>query len=227
MTKEGVKINKSLLRAAAVFTSAIIIIQPMAFAAPKTMSDGATFDAEYYAENNPDVKAVFGTDEDLLYQHYVMFGKAEGRLAVTPSTDIPSAATSAISDELITNRILSLKEVFPEGTPCTNAGYKYNNYPIWPSTGAGCAAFGMQVSDLIYGYSAKVTYDKTVSAYNLKPGDYVRTNEGTYQHSIVVISTTDTTVTVCEGNYGGRIHWGRVIPKSSLAGKILYVTRRG
>lgn len=219
--------NKTLLRAAAVFTSTVIMIQPVAFAATKTMSDGTMFDAEYYAENNPDVKAAFGTDENLLYQHYVMFGKAEGRLAASPNADISSAAALAASDELITNRILSLKEFFPEGTLCTNAGYKYNNYPVWPSTGAGCAAFGMQVSDLIYGHSAKVTYDRTISAYDLKPGDYVRTNEGTYQHSIVVISTTDTTITVCEGNYGGRIHWGRVIPKLSLADKILYVARRG
>lgn len=50
------------------------------FAAPKTMSDGTVFDADYYAKNNPDVVAVYGTDESALYQHYIDYGKKEGRL---------------------------------------------------------------------------------------------------------------------------------------------------
>lgn len=48
-------------------------------AEPKAMPDGTIFDAEYYAENNPDVAAAFGTDENLLYQHYLGCGKIEGR----------------------------------------------------------------------------------------------------------------------------------------------------
>lgn len=50
------------------------------FASPETMPDGGMFDAEYYAQNNPDVVQVFGTDKNLLYSHYVNCGKAEGRL---------------------------------------------------------------------------------------------------------------------------------------------------
>ena len=50
-----------------------------ALAAPETMPDGTQFDAEYYAQANPDVVAVYGTDANLLYQHYVTSGKAEGR----------------------------------------------------------------------------------------------------------------------------------------------------
>ena len=61
-------------------------------AAPKQMSDGNMFDAEYYAASNPDVAAVFGTDENMLYSHYVNCGKIEGRKpfaegAVTPKFD--------------------------------------------------------------------------------------------------------------------------------------------
>lgn len=48
-------------------------------AAPKSMPDGQTFDAEFYAENNPDVTAALGTDEAALYNHYVSYGKTEGR----------------------------------------------------------------------------------------------------------------------------------------------------
>lgn len=50
-----------------------------AYAAPAVMPDGTTFDAEFYAANNPDVVAVYGTDPAALYQHYVDYGKAEGR----------------------------------------------------------------------------------------------------------------------------------------------------
>lgn len=49
------------------------------FAVPLTMSDGTVFDAEYYARNNPDVVAVYGTDTAALFSHYQSYGRAEGR----------------------------------------------------------------------------------------------------------------------------------------------------
>ena len=61
-------------------TLAIILGSAMtANAAPKTMPDGQTFDAEFYAKSNPDVVAALGTDEATLYNHYVSYGKTEGR----------------------------------------------------------------------------------------------------------------------------------------------------
>lgn len=62
-----------------------------ASASPKVMPDGTVFDAEYYAQANPDVAAALGTDANALYQHYLTYGKAEGRAAVSPenaSTDL-------------------------------------------------------------------------------------------------------------------------------------------
>ena len=50
-----------------------------ALAEEKTMPDGMVFDAEYYAQNNPDVVAALGTDENVLYNHYKEHGQAEGR----------------------------------------------------------------------------------------------------------------------------------------------------
>ncbi len=66
-------------------------------AAPQTMPDGTVFDAEYYAQSNPDVVAVFGADANTLYQHYVNFGRAEGRLPYAGATAsvTPSAGTVA------------------------------------------------------------------------------------------------------------------------------------
>jgi hypothetical protein len=66
-----------------------------AFAAPKTMPDGATFDPQYYAATYPDVAAAFGTNEALLYQHYVLCGKAEGRQPYAPGAAASAQNTSA------------------------------------------------------------------------------------------------------------------------------------
>ena len=63
-----------------------------AYAKPKTMPDGTKFDAEYYAENNPDVVAALGSSEKALYQHYQQYGRTEGRKAY--ADDKPAATTS-------------------------------------------------------------------------------------------------------------------------------------
>jgi hypothetical protein len=73
------------------------------------MQNGEAFDAEYYAEANPDVKAALGTDEQALYSHYVNFGKAEGRRACAPPVNDPvsgatlvdSYQTTAMSGEVM------------------------------------------------------------------------------------------------------------------------------
>ena len=68
-----------------------------AYAQPKTMTDGAVFDAEFYAETYPDVKAVFGNDEAALYNHYIQYGKSEGRLAYAPENNTSATQASSIS----------------------------------------------------------------------------------------------------------------------------------
>lgn len=64
-------------------------------AQPKTMPDGNVFDAEFYASTYADVKAAFGTDEKKLYQHYLDFGAAEGRMAV--ASEQPPVTVSKVS----------------------------------------------------------------------------------------------------------------------------------
>ncbi len=66
-----------------------------ALAAPKTMADGTVFDAEFYAKQYPDVAAVFGTDEAMLYSHYVNFGKKEGRLPAATTTAAITTTTAS------------------------------------------------------------------------------------------------------------------------------------
>lgn len=59
------------------------------YAASKQMADGSIFDAEFYATNNPDVVAALGTDENLLYNHYVNNGKNEGRKPYADVVTLP------------------------------------------------------------------------------------------------------------------------------------------
>lgn len=63
-----------------------------AFAAPETMPDGTIFDAEYYAQNNPDVVAAYGTDKYALFNHYTSFGQAEGRMAYADSNAVDNTS---------------------------------------------------------------------------------------------------------------------------------------
>lgn len=203
---------------AAIVLSMSLAAPTSVYAAPKAMPDGTVFDAEYYAQNNPDVKAAFGTDESLLYQHYQMFGKKEGRLPYSPDANVAFVN--------IGQKILSLQSALPEGTSCTNEGFKYRGTSVWPYTGAGCVAFAMLVSDAVYGTSAKVTFNYSPTVNDIQPGDIVRFNTKSGQHSVVVISADSKSITVCEGNYSKKIHWGRVIKKSSLQGSMVYIARR-
>lgn len=91
--------------AAFLLVALVVSSSASAMAAPKVMPDGQLFDAEYYASANPDVAAVFGSDEALLYQHYTQCGKAEGRLgvAVEPGakTDTPSFTNLLETDAIL------------------------------------------------------------------------------------------------------------------------------
>ena len=102
---------KRFRRLIAVFTTAITVLAGSALpamAAPETMPDGGTFDAEFYAATYPDVAAAVGTDTNTLYQHYLLAGKAEGRLpyagaggggtVTTPAANVPASDGVYLTD---------------------------------------------------------------------------------------------------------------------------------
>jgi hypothetical protein len=68
-----------------------------AFAAPVAVEGGGVFDAEYYAENNPDVVAEAGTDFFALWQHFTLFGINEGRLPFALDTDWQAILDSGVT----------------------------------------------------------------------------------------------------------------------------------
>lgn len=82
-------------------TAACMLFSSMTvLAAPKTMPDGGTFDADYYAATYSDVRSAFGNNEAMLYQHYKLCGAKEGRhpYAVGASTTSSSSSSTATSD---------------------------------------------------------------------------------------------------------------------------------
>ena len=94
LCKGRIKVLASLL-VVAVFISTL---STTALAAPVVMPDGSLFDAEFYAAENPDVVAAYGSDNaDLMYVHYVTSGKNEGRLPYA-GADMKNQAASANFD---------------------------------------------------------------------------------------------------------------------------------
>lgn len=71
MRKHFIKTSLAVLPLVAAITFSPIT----ASAHSKVMPDGGRFDATFYAATYPDVKAAFGTNENLLYQHYLNNGK--------------------------------------------------------------------------------------------------------------------------------------------------------
>ena len=71
-------------------------------AAPEQVEvNGETFtsDSEFYARNNPDVVAALGTSKEALLQHYVSYGRAEGRAAYQTDAAEPAATLAVPNDE--------------------------------------------------------------------------------------------------------------------------------
>lgn len=77
-------------------------------ASPERMEDGTLFDSDYYAETYPDLMCAFGRNTKKLYQHYKDYGKAEGRLGLSPDKyvypelPVPALGDVYTADELIT-----------------------------------------------------------------------------------------------------------------------------
>lgn len=72
---------KKLLTTFSAFLLMALMIFTLAMPAQASDADAfaSVFDSTYYAENNPDLKAIFGTDETLLFHHFLTCGMAEGR----------------------------------------------------------------------------------------------------------------------------------------------------
>ncbi|SDB10387.1 hypothetical protein [Butyrivibrio sp. INlla16] len=131
-------------------------------------------------------------------------------LYIAPSADAGTvyAASTKKKEKKAYNKIMAQQSKYPEGM-AWNDSNKYKGR-------TACQAFAFLMSDIAYGKNAKYYshYDFGV----LKVGDIIITTQGG-THAVVVLNcdVSNDKITVCEGNYGGTVHWGREIAISELA----------
>ena len=92
--------------------------------------------------------------------------------------------------------------------------YKDAGVLKWLEKKAASMPPGENVIDLMEYVNSGVDFTAYKNEYwdNIRCGDLL-----TYvDHIVVVLSNNGDSLTVCEGNYNGRIHWGRVITKDWL-----------
>lgn len=88
--------------------------------------------------------------------------------------------------------------------------------------GTGCHAFALKMSDIAFGKKAHFKVHCRWS--KIRVGDVVRYEGDT--HSVVVLKVVGKKYVVAEGNYDGKVHWGRVITRSEFRRTGTYVLTR-
>ncbi|MBO5292483.1 MAG: hypothetical protein J6B10_04800 [Lachnospiraceae bacterium] len=119
--------KKKLMKTILLTLICSVLCGTMAFAQEKTMPDGTVFDAEYYAQSNPDVVAALGTDENLLYQHYVVYGKNEGRKATNGvGASAVAQTTQSLTDANGVYNVPREQQSFPDKNKYRGFNITYN-----------------------------------------------------------------------------------------------------
>lgn len=149
---------------------------------------------------------------------------ADGRLTkagfiVFKQMDLGKNNLSQISDQEACNRIMALKSIYPEGMHWTNDDLYYKS-PT--EVGGGCAGFAYIVTDGIFGISCPQTTYDFLDWDKLRVGDTIRYDSNGSEHSVIVLSVTDSGITVAEGNYNSSIHYGRRISRSEIEDNFIY-----
>lgn len=117
--------------------------------------------------------------------------------------------------------IIAMKKKYPEGKAWSNDDYYY--WEIDECFGFGCAGFAFLISDAVFGTKTPVIEHNNLA--NLKVGDIIRIDHN--HHSVIVLDVAGDTITVCEGNYDKKVHWGRTLSKKKLeTDEDLYINTR-
>ena len=116
----------------------------------------------------------------------------------------------------------ALKSEYPEGMPWTNDNHYEWNGGIYIG-GYGCAGFCFLLSDAVFGY-APAYFVKEFTYEQIRVGDILRINNDT--HSVTIMEKYDDHVVLAEGNYGGKIHWGRTLTRSQVMSTGTYLMSR-
>lgn len=123
---------------------------------PERIMTERYFDYERYANDYPDIAAVYGMDKHALYTHYMTVGKAEGRKGYSMDNNVNAQQAVYEIIQSITNASMSERDKVKavHDWICANTAYDYESYlkgtiPLSSSTAYGlltthkgvCAAY--------------------------------------------------------------------------------------
>lgn len=123
---------------------------------------------------------------------------------------------SKLTDAEAYDILMQIKAEYPEGTSWGND----KQYVSGRRYGYGCAAFVFMVQDRLYGAPAKPHTINTLDIRTLRVGDHIRLAGNT--HSVIVLKNNGDSIEVAEGNYNGKVHWGRRISADELQRTFVY-----
>lgn len=123
---------------------------------------------------------------------------------------------SRISDAEAYAALMQIKAEYPEGTSWGDD----RQYVSGRRYGYGCAAFVFMVQDRLYGAPAKPHTINTLDIGSLRVGDHIRLAGNT--HSVIVLKNNGDSIEAAEGNYNGKVHWGRRISADELKREFVY-----
>ncbi len=157
-----------------------------------------------------------------LAREEVLTKGAADELAADDST-IPSPAQ-------VYETIIALKdqEGYKEETTWTNdEPYSDSKGPLNGTNIAavGCVAFAFVLSDAAFdSLPARIYAAGAFSFEDIKVGDILQVDNDA--HTVIVLEVSDAGVVVAEGNYNGKVHWGRAISKDDVMNSAShYITR--
>lgn len=128
------------------FLTAVMAVAVMAAVMGNPMeARAADFDPVYYAQTYPDVAAAVGSDAEALFNHYVSFGQAEGRIPYAGA--LAGEQVNGIADTAAT-------EIITEATP--TVGLTRGNFPWFVRQHDDCV-----ICDYMEGKTEVITYGAT------------------------------------------------------------------
>ena len=120
--------------------------------------------------------------------------------------EIPKLTAPVRSEQEVYNILMSFQNKYPEDTPFGDDKDYKGNLGNWATA---CDAFAWELSDAAFGYAP--TYEHH-NLNDIHIGDLIYTVE----HVGIATEIHDDYVVTADGNAGGKVHWGRKLPKSDI-----------
>ena len=159
---------------------------------------------------------------------------------ILSATILPAQA--ATQPTVTPTQIAAVQQIYPEGTVCTNSTPEFHVCVRWPGVminASGCWGFAIVFVGKLYDIDLTKNLSVTCLEINkTMPKYYPKTPYSSAQesveigdilaapgHAMVVIAKDSTGVTIGEGNYGGRVHYGRHLSYDAIDDGINYIFR--